>query len=84
MTERSFRIKSFRVGKLVELGNEREPDIITGIVSEVKDNQIAVEVNRLSALILDEIVRKGLRRSHGMFFLRQRSHTDLGQSVKLH
>ena len=82
MTERSFRIKSFRVGKLVELGNEREPDIITGIVYEVKDNQITVEVNWLSALILDEIIRKDLRRSHGMFFLRQRSLTDLGQSVK--
>ena len=82
MTERTFRIKSFRVGKLVELGNEKEPDLIPGMVSEVKDNHIVVVINWLSTLVLDEIVRAGLRRSRGQFYLRQRSHVNLGSSVK--
>ena len=82
MTDRTFRTKSFRVGKLVELGNEKDPDSIYGIVTEVKDKHIAIEVNRLSILILEEIVRRVARRTHGMYYLRQRSHVDLELSVK--
>ena len=80
--DRSFRIKSFRVGKLVELGNERESGTIPGIVCEVKDDHILVDIGRLSAQMLNELVRKGRRRNSTAFFLRQRSHVDQAHSVK--
>ena len=82
LTERTFRTKSFRVGKLIELGHEREPDIIPGIVTEVKDNHIVIDINWFSNLVIDEIARRSLRRSRGEFYLKQRSHANLGRSVK--
>ena len=80
--DRSFRLKSFRVGKLVELGNERESGTIPGIVGEVKDDHILVDIGRLSAQMINELVRKGHRRNRTAFFLRQRSHVDQAHSVK--